>query len=50
MLNETSNNNDVTCVANIVLNKVLNSNDTTHVVNNVCLTTMGAQIFSMVAI
>ena len=34
----------------MVLNGVPNSNDTTHVVNNLHLTAMGAQQFSMVAI
>ena len=50
MLNEVPNNNDVTHVANIVLSETPNSNDAMCVVNNVCLTTMGAQQFSMVAI
>ena len=50
MLNEVPNNNDVTCVANIVLNEVPNSNDTTCIGNNVRLTAMGAQQFSMAAI
>ena len=45
MLNEVPNNNDVKCVANIVLNEVSNSNDNTHVVNNMCLIAMGAQQF-----
>ena len=49
MLNEVPNNTDVMHVANIVLNKAPNSNDATHVTNNVCLTTMGAQQFSMAA-
>ena len=43
-------NNDVKCVANIVLNKAPNSNDATRVGNNVRLTAVGAQQFSMVAI
>ena len=50
MLNKTPNNNDVTCVANIVLNEVPNSNDATWVANNVHLTTMGTQPFSMAVI
>ena len=49
MLNEVPNNNDVTHVANIVFDKAPNSNDAMCIVNNVCLTTMGAQQFSMVA-
>ena len=47
MLNEASNNNDVTHIANVVLNKVPNSNYTMHIANNVCLTTMSAQQFSI---
>ena len=50
MSNEVPNNNDVMHVAIIVLNKVPNSNDATQVGNNVCLTAVGAQIFSMAAI
>ena len=50
MLNKVPNNNDVTCIANIVLNKATNSNDVTCVGNNVHLTAMGAQQFSMAAI
>ena len=51
MLNEAPNNNDVKHVANIVLNEAPNSNDTMHVENNnMHLTAMGAQQFSMVAI
>ena len=38
------------CSYNFVLNKASNSNDTMCVTNNVCLTTMGAQQFSMVTI
>ena len=45
MLNEAPNNNDVTHVVSIVLNEAPNSNDAMCVVNNVCLTTMGAQQF-----
>ena len=36
-------------VINIVLNEAHNNNDAMHVGNNVCLTAMGAQQFSMVA-
>ena len=50
MLNEVLNNNDFTCVANIVLNKAPNSNSAMHVGNNVRLTAMGAEQFSMAAI
>ena len=50
MLNEAPNNNDVKRVANIALNEAPNSSDATHVGNNVCLTAMGAQQFSMAAI
>ena len=50
MLNEEPNNNDVMLVANIVLNQVPNSNDATHVGNNVYLTEVDAQQFSMVVI
>ena len=50
MLNEAPNNNDVTCVANILLNKVPNSHDTMHIGNNVPFTAVGAQQFSMMAI
>ena len=50
MLNEAPNNNDVMHVANIVLNEVTNNNDATSVGNNVHLTAMDAQQFSMAAI
>ena len=50
MLSEVPNNNDVTRIANMVLNEVPTSNDAMHVANNVHLTTMGAQQFSMAAI
>ena len=50
MLNKAPNNNNITYVANIMLNEAPNSNDTMHIANNVCLTTMGAQQFSMTAI
>ena len=49
-MNEVPNNNDIKSIANIVLNKVPNSNDTMHVENNVHLTAVGVQQFSMVAI
>ena len=42
MLNEAPNNN-VTCIANVVLNEAPNSNDAMHIGNNVCLTAMGVQ-------
>ena len=50
MLHKVPNSNDVTPVTNIVLNKVPNSKDATLIGNNVRLTTMGAQQFSMCAI
>ena len=50
MLNEARNNNDVMCIANIMLYEAPVSNDSTHFAYNVHLTTMGAQQFSMVAI
>ena len=50
MLNEVPNNNDVKCVANIVLNEAPNSNDATHIGNNMCLAAVGAQQFLMAAI
>ena len=50
MLNKAPNNNDVTHATNIVLNKAPNSKDTTFIGNNVHLTTMDAQQFSMSAI
>ena len=50
MLKNVPNNKDITWVVNIVLNDAPNSNDTKLVANNVCLTTMGGQHFSMVAI
>ena len=43
-------NNDVTHVANIMLNEVPNSNDAMHIGNTVHLTAMDAQQFSMAAI
>ena len=50
MLNEAPYNNDVTCIANIIINEAPNSNDTTHVMNNLRLIAIGAQQFSMMAI
>ena len=50
MLNEVPNNDYVMRVANIMLNEVPNTNDTTSIGNNVRLTAMGTQQFSMVAI
>ena len=50
MLNEVPNNNDMKRIANFMLNKAPNSNDGMHVGNNVCLTAVGAQQFSMAAI
>ena len=50
MLNEAPNNNDITHIANIVLNEAPYSNDATCIGNNVHLTAVGAQQFSMVAI
>ena len=47
MLNEVPNNNDIKHIANI---KVLNSNDAMCVENNVHLTAVDAQQFSIVAI
>ena len=56
MLNEVPDNNDIMCVANIVLNEVPNSNDATWIEiemnwieSNVPLTIMGAQRFSVAA-
>ena len=49
-MNGTPNNHNVTYVANVVLNKAPNSNDAIRVVNNVCLTAVGTQQFSMAAI
>ena len=50
MFNKALNSNNITCIENMVLNEAPNGNDTTHVANNVCLTTMEAQQFSMAAI
>ena len=49
MLNEAPINNDVKRLANIVLNEASNSKDATRVGNNVRLTAVGTQQFSMVA-
>ena len=50
MLNEVPNNNEVVGVANIMLNEVSKNNDAMHVLNNVLLTTMSTQQFSVAAI
>ena len=50
MLNEASSNNDIMRVANIVFNAAPNSNDAMCIGNNVRLTAMGTQQFSVVAI
>ena len=50
MLNEAHNNNDIMYIANFVLNEVPNCNEAMSVANNVRLTNMGAQQFSMTAI
>ena len=50
MLNEVPNNNDNKHEANFVLNEAPHSNDATCVGNNVCLTAMDTQQFSMAAI
>ena len=50
MLNEAPNNNDTKHVENIVLNEVPNNNDAMRSGNNVRLTAMGAEQFSMAAI
>ena len=50
MLNEVHINNDITRIANIVLNKASNSNDATHIRNKVHLTAVGTQQFSLAAI
>ena len=47
VLNEVPNNNDVTRVANIWLNKAPNSNDAMCIRNNVHLTAVGTQQFSI---
>ena len=47
MLNKAPSNNDVKRVVNIVFNEVPNSNDATLVGNNVHLTAVGAQQFSI---
>ena len=50
MLNGAPNNNDVKHIAIVVFNEAPNSNDATCIANNVCLTTIGAQQFSMATI
>ena len=50
MLNEAPNNNDIKHVVNIKLNEAPNSNDAMCVGNNVHLTAVGAQQFSMATI
>ena len=50
VLNEATNNNDVKCIVNIVSNEVPNSNNATHIGNNVRLTAVGTQQFSIAAI
>ena len=50
VLNEAPNNNDITHVANIELYEAPYSNDAMRVGNNVCLTAIGAQQFSVAAI
>ena len=50
MLNEAPNDDDIKRGANIVVNKVPNNNDATRIGNNVHLTVVYAQQFSMVAI
>ena len=49
MLN-VPNNNEFRHIANIVLNEAPNINDAMRIGNNVHLTAMGAQQFSMAAI
>ena len=50
VLYKVPNNKNVKHIANIMLNKAPNSNDATRVGNNVRLTAVDAQQFSMVAI
>ena len=50
MLNKVPNNDDIKRIANIMLNEVPNSKDATRVGNNVHLTAIGTQQFSMAAI
>ena len=50
MLNEVPNNNDITCVAYVMLNKASNSNNAMRTGNNVRLTAVGRQHLSVVAI
>ena len=49
-MNEAPNNKDIVCIENIALNEVPNSNDAMRIKNNVHLTAVGAQQFSMAAI
>ena len=49
-MNGTPNNQNVMHVANVMLNEVPNSNDAIYVANNVCLSAVGTQQFSMAAI
>ena len=50
MLNEAPNNNYIMNIENMALNKLPNSSGATLVANNMRLTTMDAQQFSMAAI
>ena len=50
VLNEVLNNYNITQVASIMLNKMPNSNDAMCVGNNMRLTAVGVQQFSMAAI
>ena len=50
MLNKVHNKDDVMRIANIMLNEVPNSIDATCVGNNVHLTAVGAEQFSMATI
>ena len=45
-LNEVPNNNDVTCIANIMLNEAPNSNDATYVGNKSALNCKGGTILN----
>ena len=49
MWNEIPNNNDATCVVNIMLKEAPNSNDAMCIKNNVHLTAIGAYQFSIAA-
>ena len=50
MLNEAPDSNDVKCIANIVLTEVPNSDDATHIGNNMRLTAVSTQQFSVATI